>query len=341
MRKEGWRRKRGTAAQTIGVVKTVLELTVYVTIWGLSFAVTGVAGVTAWVLIERSVHKHDGADPNQPSGEAPGLLRDEVLSTLSVFAVVLERFRFFKTLNRWLAEADIPWSVGRVVLMMLVAGAVSLNVLVRVDLIPTFGVWICAAAAASTPVWYVRSLRRRRLKQIEDQLPEALDFLSRALVAGHSLPMALELLLEEVDQPLAGELRKTVDEYNLGLSMNDAVQSLGDRLPSVDIEFFVSAIMTQSRTGGSLHELLDSLAETIRERQSLKGQIHALTANGRMTAVVLSLLPIFVAVVMMLVNRNYLSILINHPLGKILVFLAACGQVAAYFVIKKIADIKV
>lgn len=99
--------------------------------------------------------------------------------------------------------------------------------------------------------------------------------------------------------------------------------------------------MTQSRTGGNLHELLDSLAETIRERQSLKGQVRALTANGRMTAAVLSLLPILVAAVMMVVNENYLSILINHPLGKMLVFLAACGQVAAYFVIKKIADIKV
>ncbi len=319
----------------------MLELTVYVTIWGLSFVIAGVAAVLAWALIERFVLKRDDAEPDHPSDEAPGLLRDEVLSTLSVFAAVLERFRFFKTLNGWLAEADIPWSVGRVVLMMLVAGAVTLNVLVRVDVIPNFGVWICAAATASTPIWYVRSRRRRRLKQIEDQLPEALDFLSRALVAGHSLPMALELLADEVDLPLAGELRKTVDEYNLGLSMNDAVQSLGDRLPSVDIEFFVSAVMTQSRTGGNLHELLDSLAETIRERQSLKGQIHALTANGRMTALVLSLLPIFVAAVMMLVNQDYLSILINHPLGKMLVFLAACGQVTAYFVIRKIADIKV
>ena len=319
----------------------MLELTVYVTIWALSFVIAGVAAVMAWALIERFVLKRDDAEPNHPSDEAPGLLRDEVLSTLSVFAAVLERFRFFKTLNGWLAEADIPWSVGRVVLMMLVAGAVSLNVLVRVDVIPNFGVWICAAAAASTPIWYVRSRRRRRLKQIEDQLPEALDFLSRALVAGHSLPMALELLADEVDLPLAGELRKTVDEYNLGLSMNDAVQSLGDRLPSVDIEFFVSAVMTQSRTGGNLHELLDSLAETIRERQSLKGQIHALTANGRMTALVLSLLPLFVAAVMMVVNQDYLSILIDHPLGKMLVFIAACGQVAAYFVIRKIADIKV
>ena len=319
----------------------MLELTVYTTIWGLSFAVVAAAAITAWALIERSMHKSDGVDPDQPTAEAGGLLRDEVLSTLSVFAAVLQRFRFFTTLNRWLAEADIGWSVGRVVLMMLVAAAVSLNVLVRLDVMPVFGVWVCAAAAAATPVWYVRAMRRKRLKAVEELLPEALDFLSRALVAGHSLPMALELLTEEVEQPLAGELRKTVDEYNLGLSMNDAVQSLGDRLPSVDIEFFVSAVMTQSRIGGNLHELLDSLAETIRERQSLKGQIHALTANGRITAVVLSLLPIFVAVVMMFVNRNYFLILIDHPLGKTLIFLAACGQVAAYFAIKKIVDIKV
>ena len=263
-----------------------------------------------------------------------------MLSTLSVFAALLKRLRHVEGLKKSLAEAGIEWSVGRVILMMLVMGTITLNVLLRLDFIPDFGVWICAAAAAATPIFYIRRKRRLRLRAVEEALPEALDFLSRALVAGHSLPMSLELLAEEVDPPLSNELRKTVDEYNLGLPINESLNNLAERLPTVDIQFFVSAVTTQAHTGGNLHELLDTLSETIRERSTLKGPVHAMTAHGRLTAVVLSLLPIVVGCVLMLVNAEYFSILLEHPLGKTLIFAAMCGQVSAYFVIKKIADIK-
>ena len=109
----------------------------------------------------------------------------------------------------------------------------------------------------------------------------------------------------------------------------------------MDVQFFVSAVTTQARTGGNLHELLETLSETIRERSTLKGQVHAMTAHGRLTALILSLLPFVVGGVLMFVNAEHFSIMLEHPLGKTLLFLAMCGQVAAYFVIKKIADIKV
>jgi tight adherence protein B len=176
---------------------------------------------------------------------------------------------------------------------------------------------------------------------VEEQLPEALDYLSRSLVAGHSLPMSLELVAEEVRQPLSAELRKTVDEYNLGMSMPDALDGLARRVPSVDMQFMVSAVLTQSRTGGTLHEVLEGLAETIRERSTLKGQVRAMTANGRMTAVILSLLPVFIALVMLYINPRYFNLLLDHPLGKPLVLLAAGAQLAAYFVIRRIVDIRV
>jgi tight adherence protein B len=153
--------------------------------------------------------------------------------------------------------------------------------------------------------------------------------------------MSLELMADEVKAPLSTELRKTVDEYNLGMPMNDALGSLTRRVPSVDMQFFVSAVMTQSRTGGTLHEVLEGLAETIRERATLKGQVRAMTANGRMTALVLSLMPAFVAGVMLYINPSYLGLLFQHPLGATLVTMAIGGQLLAYFVIRKIVDIKV
>ena len=314
----------------------MIQIAAYIVIFLVTLVIVGGLAAATWSVLESSLRERREGEQAQP-----GLLRNEVLSTLSVFAAVLKRLRHVERLKKSLAEADIEWSVGRVILMMLVIGTITLNVLLRLDLIPDFGVWICAAAAATTPLFYIRRKRRLRLRAVEEALPEALDFLSRALVAGHSLPMSLELLAEEVDPPLSNELRKTVDEYNLGLPINESLNNLAERLPTVDIQFFVSAVTTQARTGGNLHELLDTLSETIRERSTLKGQVHAMTAHGRLTAVILSLLPIVVGCVLMLVNAKYFSILLEHPLGKTLIFLAMCGQVTAYFVIKKIADIKV
>ena len=117
--------------------------------------------------------------------------------------------------------------------------------------------------------------------------------------------------------------------------------NLAERVPSVDIRFFASAVMTQSRTGGNLHELLENLSETVRERGALKGQVRALTANGRLTALVLSLLPIFLACMMLFLNAEYFKQFAAHPIGKVLLFAALAGQVLAYFVIQKIVDVKV
>ena len=314
----------------------MIRIAAYIVIFLVTFVIVGGIAAAAWSFLENWLRERREGEQTRP-----GLLRNEVLSTLSVFAAVLKRLRHVEALKKSLAEADIEWSVGRVILMMLVMGTITLNVLLRLDLIPYFGAWICAAAGAATPLFYIRRKRRLRLRAVEQALPEALDFLSRALVAGHSLPMSLELLAEEADPPLSNELRKTVDEYNLGLPINGALNNLAERLPTVDIQFFVSAVTTQARTGGNLHELLETLSETIRERSTLKGQVHAMTAHGRLTAAILSLLPIVVGCVLMFVNEKYFSILLDHPLGKTLLFLAMCGQVAAYFVIKKIADIKV
>ena len=314
----------------------MLELPTYPIVFVGTFLIGATAAAAAWKILDRQT---DPPEPTTP--EEPGLLRREVLSTLSVLSALLVRFPYVGKLRTLLAEADMSWSVGRTVLMMLVAGAISLNVVLHLDFFPVLASWMLAAVGAATPIFYIRRRRRKRFQEIEEQLPEALDFVSRSTVAGHSLPMSLELLSDEAGPPLSHEMRKTVDEYNLGLPMSDALLNLARRLPTVDIQFFVSAVVAQSRTGGNLHELLDNLSETIRERGMLKGQVRSMTAHGRLTAVVLSLLPMAVAVAMMLVNPDYFMLLVNHPVGKTLLLMAMCGQLLAYLVIKKIVDIKV
>jgi tight adherence protein B len=314
------------------------KLTGYATVFLLTFLITGGAAALAWALLDpsRSARRRGAGAPERPS-----ILRNEVLSTLSGFSAVLERFPSLGVLKKELSEADLNWSVGRTVLMMLMAGGATLKLALAFDWVPAYAAWPLAAMAACGPLLHIRRRRAKRLQAVEEQLPEALEFLSRSLVAGHSLPMSLELVADEVKPPLSTELRKTVDEYNLGMPMNDALGNLTRRVPSVDMQFFVSAVLTQSRTGGTLHEVLEGLAETIRERATLKGQVRALTANGRMTAIVLSLMPAFVAAVMLYINPNYLALLFQHPLGKMLVTMAIAGQLLAYFLIRKIVDIKV
>ncbi len=310
----------------------------YATVFLLTFLITGGSAALAWALLDPS---RAARRRGQGAHERSGILRNEVLSTLSGFSLVLERLPSVGLLKKQLAEAEVSWSVGRTVLMMLVAGGATLKLALTFDWVPAYAAWPLALLAASGPLLYIRRRRAKRLTAVEEQLPEALEFLSRSLVAGHSLPMSLELMADEVKPPLSTELRKTVDEYNLGLPMNDALGNLTRRVPSVDVQFFISAVLTQSRTGGTLHEVLEGLAETIRERASLRGQVRALTANGRMTAIVLSLMPVFVALVMLYVNPNYFGLLLRHPLGKTLVTMAIAGQLLAYFVIRRIVDIKV
>lgn len=317
-----------------------------ITFYSLTFLLTFLAGaglsLVAWALVFRDRRKTDSRGaPTGPGTDAAQILRSDRLSTLSVYHLLLSRFRFTPFLKTLLGQASVNWSVGRTSALMLLGGVVTLNVLLQLDLLPLWGCLVVAVAGSCTPILYLRRQRAARFREIEEQLPEALDYLSRATIAGHSLSMSMELVADEVGAPLSTELRKTVDEYNLGSSMGDALKSLAVRLPMVDVQFFVSAMLTQSKTGGNLHELLDNLSETIRERSSLKGQVRALTANGRLTAVVLTSLPVLIAVVMWTVNSAYFGVLLNHPAGKTLVFAAICAQVAAYFVISKIVDIKV
>lgn len=309
-----------------------MTLTGYAIIFGLTFLFVGVCVVVVWLFLDRS--------PRSDSS-GPHILRADTVSAIGLLSDLLERLHLTDRLKKLIREADLAWSAGRVVLLMLTTFALTLAVLLRWEFVPWWGAIGVAIGAGSLPLMRVRQKRAQRLAAVETQLPEALDFISRALVAGHSLPMSLELLADEIGAPLATELRKTVDEYNLGLSMEQSLENLADRVPSVDIRFFASAIGTQSRTGGSLHDLLENLAETIRDRGTLKGQVRAMTANGRMTAMILSALPFVIAGVMMLVNAEFFMILVRHPTGKTLLFLALCSQVAAFFVIRKIVEIRI
>lgn len=254
---------------------------------------------------------------------------------------LLERFKFTARVENLIEQAGLKWHPARLLHACLALFLVAFAAVWygfpagrRLALIP-------AALAGWLPMVYVLRQRTKRLRKFEEQFPESLEFVSRSMRAGHAFSVSLEMIHKEFQEPLAGEFRRTFNEHNLGLPLDVALQKLAQRLPIMDVQFFVSAVLLQKRTGGNLAELLDKLAYVIRERFKLRGRIRAVSAHGRMTGSALSLIPLIVAGMMFFANREYVTFFINDPTGRIMAGAMAGLQVLGYLIIRKIVSIEV
>jgi len=197
------------------------------------------------------------------------------------------------------------------------------------------------SAGASLPYLFVRHKRRTRFAEFEEQFPEALDFLARSMRAGHAFSISLEMVGQESPDPMGIEFRTLFNEQNLGAPLDVALANLERRLPLVDVRFFISSVLLQKQTGGNLSEILTRLAHVIRERFQLKGQVKAASAHGRLTATILTLMPLALLMGLLVVAPGYLEGLANEPDGKWLITAAIAGQLLGYYFIRRIIRIKV
>lgn len=205
-------------------------------------------------------------------------------------------------------------------------------------------VWVAIPAAligGTMPLLFLRRAGRKRLALFESQFPGALEFIARSMRAGHAFSVSLEMLHRECEQPLAGEFRRVFEEQNLGMPLDTALTRLASRIQMVDVQFFVSAVILQRKTGGNLTEILDTLAEVIRERYKLKGKVKAISAHGRMTAQALSAIPVIVGAMMFVVNKEYSIFFFHTQTGAEMLVGSAVLQIVAYLVIRKIVNIEV
>ena len=307
----------------------------------LSFTLAAVAVlVTSLVLERRRQQSGAGLSLASEMEDGPAILKLDETSSIAPWGSLLNRFDFAELMRARLAESDLNWSVGRLAAMMLFIGAFSLLIFSGIDWLPAWLAILAAAGCASLPYLYVLRLRARRFREFEAQFPDALEFLARSLRAGHPVPMCLELLAQEEAPPLSVEMRTTAEERRLGLPLDQALDNLAKRMPLLNVRVFVAAVKLQSRTGGKLGEALSSLAENMREAASVEGEVRALAAHGRVTGVVLTVLPLGIAALMTAVNPGYLDILFESPTGKEMVVACALALVAAHFVIRKIVDVK-
>ena len=306
------------------------------------FLAAGLAVLVGWFTLQRMGADAVAEDISEHLlDDGPRLLKDDSLSSISPWARLLEKSDFVRIMHRHLLQSGLTWSVGRVTLLMLLTASVALGFAMQFEWIPGWADLLIAAGVAALPYLYILRCRARRFRQFEENFPDALDSLARSLRAGHPFPAAMDILADECEQPVAAEMNQTAVEGNLGTSWEQALSNLSERMPLLEVSTFASAVQLQNRTGGKLNEVLEKLAENMRESVALKGEVRALAAHGKLTGAVLTALPIAIAAVMILVNPSYLAILISHPYGKYLIAAAVACLLAAHFVIRRIVDIRI
>ena len=257
--------------------------------------------------------------------------------------VWLEHLALLEKTKKLIQQAGVSWTPRGLILTMF-GGVVGAMALAR--LLPAFFAYTGTTAAlavllAALPYLYLRRKRTRRSAAFEEQFPEALDFLARSMRAGHAFTISLRMASEDMPDPLGLEFRTLFNEQNLGAPLDTALYNLAERVPLLDVRFFVSAVILQKQTGGNLGEILTRLAQVIRQRFQLKGQVKAASAHGRITALVLTILPAATCVLMIMAAPAYLKSMFDDPDGKKLIAGSIVGQIVGQLVIRKIIKIKV
>jgi tight adherence protein B len=315
------------------------------------FLVVVITLAIAWMgFVKRSTEQSQaarseghGEDQDTPAdapflNENSPLFRNQRLSSMSFWDNLLARFDFIEILKTRLAEADLDWSVGRVTLIMLLCGIVTMLLLQK--FLPPLAGLAGAVGAAFIPYALVLRIRNRRFRKFREAFPDTLDSLARALRAGYPLSAAVDMVSTEAPAPVSTELKRTSAEANLGMGWARALENLGRRVPVLEVNLFTAAVMLHSRTGGKLSEVIGSLAETMRESLALQGEVRALAAHGELTGWILTILPVGIAAIMMLVAPDYMMVLVNHPWGKDMIAGAVGCLVLAHYVIRKLVDIQ-
>ncbi|PKB23120.1 type II secretion system F family protein [Janthinobacterium sp. 64] len=262
----------------------------------------------------------------EAGGERVSILKQRRYARAPGLERWLRRLPQAAKLDHLLLQSGLSWSVAQ---FIGVTGALLLAALLLLAAwsMPFPGTLLLLASAVSGPCLFVLRARAARLKKIEAQLPEAADFLARALRAGHSFSNVLQMVGDELNEPISGEFKMAHEEINYGVPMNEALQNLAARIPLTDLRYLVIAVLVQRESGGNLAEVLVSIARIIRARLKLLGQVRVLSAEGRMSAWVLGLMPVVMIGVMALVNPQYIRLLWTDPSGIKLLWYAA-GMVA-------------
>lgn len=305
-------------------------------VWGIYSSLNNVKGQQA----ERVARRLRNAIGDEGGELAVSITKDRVLSHDPAWHRRLQRLPGVVHLDRLLLQSGRNWTAARLLVVIAVAAMTGLLLAILLRL-PTSAWPVLALGGACVPWWNLNRAKARRILRIELLLPDALDMMSRAMKAGHAFPTALKMVADEMPLPLSAEFRAVFDEVNFGVSMPDALMGMAQRVPSADLRYFVVAVLIQRETGGNLTELLASISAIIRDRLRLLAQVRVMSAEGKMSAWVLGLLPFAVGGLMFATNREFLTILFVDPQGQQMLMVAAGLMLIGFLVIRKITTIRI
>ena len=314
-----------------------------------------VAAMVAWFMVSKYVKSSDvdkvkarlmGTGRVKNKAKKGETAEKEIFTKVDysknrIAQMLVEKYQLGPKLEAFLEQSGLNWTPAYLVNSTFMAFAFGTAVAWFVLPVVKSMALIIGLAAGSLPFLFVSRKRAMRLKKFEEIFPDTLEFMSRSMRAGHAFSVSLEMIHREFPEPVSGEFRRTFEEHNLGLPIDVALQKLATRVPSLDVHFFVSAVLLQKRTGGNLAEILDKLAYVIRERFKLRGRIRAVSAHGKMTATALSMIPIVTAVLMFYTNPDYVKFFFVDDVGNIMAGVAVGLQIVGYFIMKQIVNIEV
>ncbi len=283
-----------------------------------------------------TVQKAPERDPN----EELALLRDEQLSKIPALDTLLRRSARVSAIQEALLQAGMKFRAGNFLLLCAFCGvATGLAAILYTGNVAIS--WAALIIGGFLPYSFVSYRRQKRFEKFEELFPEAIDTLARAVRAGHAFTTALEMIANEIAEPLASEFRQLYEEQKFGMPVRDALMNLTERVPLVDVKFFVTAVMLQRETGGNLAEILDNLSYVIRERFKIQRQVRVHTAQGRLTMVLLMAMPPTVVAILSVFSPEFVRPLFYDPIGHALLVMSIALQTVGYFVIRKIIKIQV
>jgi len=314
-----------------------------VTFVGVLGLVTGIY----WLMFERAEAREQNHLRKRLRVSAPKKAKridfvkaaDKLSAVTSLNAALRRWGGVSSSLQQLLARADVQLTVGGLLLASATLFLAAWFVIALMTRLAWLGLAV-GCVLAFVPYQVVRFKAKKRIRKFEEQFPEAIDLISRALRAGHGFTTGLALVAEEAPQPVAGEFRLLYDQQNFGMPLGDAMKSLAERLPLLDARFFVTAVLTQRESGGNLAEILGNLAAVIRERFKVKRQVQVLSAHGRITGWVLSGLPPALAAAFMITSPDHIMTLIKDPMGPPMIAGAVFLQITGMLIIRKLVNIE-
>ncbi len=278
--------------------------------------------------------------PERAPDEELALLRDEQLSKIPALDTLLRRSARVSAMQDSLLQAGMKFRAGNFLALCAICGIAGGIAVIYLTKNPAIG-WAALVIGAFLPYAFVSYRRQKRFEKIEALFPEAIDTLARAVRAGHAFTTALEMISNEIAEPLASEFRQLYEEQKFGMPVRDALMNLTQRVPLVDVKFFVTAVMLQRETGGNLAEILDNLSYVIRERFKIQRQVRVHTAQGRLTMALLMAMPPTVVAILFVFSPDFVQPLFHDPVGHVLLVGSITLQTIGYFVIRRIIKIQV